>query len=368
MNVPYLDFSEQYKIIKKQVFEGINQVCEKGNFILGAEEKKFETDFAQFCDVQYGVGVNSGTDALYLAVGSLGIGPGDEVILPTFTFIATSLCISSMGATPVFVDIEADTYNLDPQKIRDAITDKTKCIIPVHLYGQPANMEEIVQIAREKNIAVVEDAAQAHGAKYKGKRVGSLGDIGCFSFYPTKGLGAFGDGGCMVTDNKEIYDTACMLRDYGRVGRYEHKVKGFNSRLDTIQAIVLAAKLPLLDEWNNMRKENAAYYFELLKGREGMGVSKISDDRDHVFQTFAVRIKKNRRDEVLAGMQEKGVGVLIHYPIPLHLQEAYKDLGYKKGDFPEAELLADEIMSIPMFPHMKKEQIEYVCESLKELV
>jgi dTDP-4-amino-4,6-dideoxygalactose transaminase len=366
MKVPFLDFSEQYQTIKDEVTQGFGNVCAKGNFILGDEEKDFEKDFARYCGVDYAIGVNSGTDALYLALGALEIGPGDEVILPTFTFIATALCISYTGAKPVFVDNEDVTNNMDPQKLEDAITPNTKAIMPVHLYGLPAHMDEIRAIAQKHNIPVVEDAAQAHGSEYKGQKVGSLGDVACFSFYPTKGLGAFGDGGCIVTNRKEIYDTARMLRDYGREGRYEHKVKGFNSRLDTLQAVVLAAKLPLLDEWNEMRIANAAHYKEFLSGTEGIQLPNTLDDRKHVYQTYAVRVKN--RDQVLEGMKEKGVGVLIHYPIPLHLQGAYKDLGHQKGDFPMAERLADEVLSLPMFPHMSKDQIAYVCKSLKEVV
>ncbi len=282
------------------------------------------------------------------------------------TFIATALCISYTGATPVFVDNEGITNNIDPQKLEEAITPNTKAIMPVHLYGLPAQMDEINAIAKKHNIAVVEDAAQAHGSDYHGKKVGSLSDVACFSFYPTKGLGAFGDGGCIVTNKKEIFDTVCMLRDYGRVGRYEHKVKGFNSRLDTLQAVVLAAKLPLLDLWNNMRIENAAYYNELLKDVEGVQLPSQIENVRHVYQTYAVRLKN--RDQILEGMKEKGVGVLIHYPIPLHLQPAYSELGHKKGDFPVAEQFGAEVLSLPMFPHMTKEQIEYVCKSLKELV
>ncbi len=366
MNVPFLDFSEQYQTIKKEVMEGFGRVCEKGNFILGEEEKNFEKAFADYCGVEHGIGVNSGTDALYLALGSLGVGKGDEVILPTFTFIATALCISYTGAKPVFVDNEDATNNMDPQKLEEAITPQTKAIMPVHLYGLPANMDEIKAVAQKHNIPVVEDAAQAHGSDYKGQKVGSLGDVACFSFYPTKGLGAFGDGGCIVTNRKDIYETACMLRDYGRVGRYEHKVKGFNSRLDTLQAVVLAAKLPLLDEWNNMRIKNAAQYKQCLADVEGIQLPNVLEDRKHVYQTFAVRVKD--RDKVLEGMKEKGVGVLIHYPIPLHLQKAYAELGHQKGDFPVAEQLADEVLSLPMFPHMSQEQIEYVCSCLKDVI
>ncbi|MCA9407170.1 MAG: DegT/DnrJ/EryC1/StrS family aminotransferase [Candidatus Omnitrophica bacterium] len=366
MNIPFIDFSEQYNLIKDEVDAGLKSVFQKGNFILGEEEKDFEAQFAHYCDAKYAVGVNSGTDALYLALAALDIKPGDEVIVPSFTFIATALCISYTGAKPVFVDVEDQTYNMDSDQLKKAITDKTKVIMPVHIYGQPANMDEINKIAQERNIAVVEDACQAHGSTYKGKKVGSLGDIACFSFYPTKSLGGFGDGGMIVSDNINIDEKTKMLRDYGRQGRYDHKIKGFNSRLDTVQAVVLAAKLKHLDQWNKMRNDNAAYYCELLKDVDGVVTPLIKDDRTHVFQTFAVRLQN--RDKICDELKKKGVGVLIHYPIPVHLQEAYADLGYKKGDLPVSEQLADEVLSLPMFPHMNKNQIEYVCESLKELV
>jgi len=366
MNVQFIDFKEQYNIIKDEIDVGLKQVFEKGNFILGQEEKDFESEFARYCAARYGVGVNSGTDALYLALASLDIGPGDEVILPTFTFIATALCVSYTGAKPVFVDIEDTTYNLDPKKVEQAITQNTKVILPVHIYGQSADMDVILKIAKKNNIKVVEDAAQAHGAFYQGKRIGSLGDISCFSFYPTKSLGAFGDGGMIVTDNKEIYEKILMLRDYGRIGRYEHKIKGYNSRLDTVQAVILSAKLKRLDSWNKMRGENALYYCELLKGVKGVKTPQTKKDRNHIYQTFAVRLKN--RDQVCDGMKQKGIGVLIHYSIPLHLQEAYKELGHKAGEFPVAEGVSREILSLPMFPHMTKKQIKYVCDSLEELV
>jgi len=265
VDVQFIDFSEQYEAIKDQIDSGLKNVFEKGNFILGQEEKDFEAEFAAYCGVQFGVGVNSGTDALYLALTALDVDVGDEVIIPDFTFIATALCISYTGAKPVFVDIEEETYNIDPQKLKEAITDKTKAVIPVHLYGQPANMDEITAIAQKRNVAVVEDAAQSHGATYKGRSIGSLGDIACFSFYPTKGLGAFGDGGMIVTDKEDIYEKLLMLRNYGRKSRYEHKIKGYNSRLDTVQAVILSAKLKFLNDWNKMRGERAAQYSSYLK-------------------------------------------------------------------------------------------------------
>ena len=366
MNVPFIDFREQYHAIKDKVDTGLKKVFEDGSFILGPQEKAFEEEFARYCEVQYAVGVNSGTDALYLALLALDIGPGDEVIVPTFTFIATALCVSYTGAKPVFVDIEEETYNIDPVRFKAAITGKTKAVIPVHIYGQPANMDEINAIARKRKIAVVEDACQAHGAAYQGKKAGSLGDVACFSFYPIKSLGAFGDGGMVVTSDKDIYEKMLMLRDYGRKGRYDHKIQGYNSRLDTVQAVVLSAKLPLLDEWNRMRNGVAASYGKLLKNEGGIRTPVIQKGRTHVFQTFAVRVP--HRDRICEAMQKAGIGVLIHYPIPLHLQEAYAQLGYKKGDFPVAERVSGDILSLPMFPHMRKEQVEYVCKNLKELV
>lgn len=366
MKVPFIDFSEQYEEIKKELDGGLKEVFRKADFILGEEAEAFEKEFAGYCQAKHGVGVNSGTDALYLAVSALDIDAGDEVILPSFTFIATALCISYAGAKPVFVDIEKDTYNLDADKIKKAITPKTKAIIPVHIYGQAADMDEIQKIAKEHNLKIIEDAAQAHGATYKGKKIGSLGDVACFSFYPTKGLGAFGDAGMVVTSDKAVFSKCSMLRDYGRVSRYSHKIKGYNSRLDTIQAVVLSAKLKRLDRWNKMRAEHAAYYCKLLKGIDGVVTPVTKPDRSHVFQTFAIRIKN--RDRVVEKLKEDGISALVHYPIPIHLQEAYQELNHKRGDFPVSEAVADDILSLPMFPHMTKEQIEHVCDSIKKIV
>ncbi len=364
MSIPFIDFKEQNRLIRDEVDSGFKKVLEKGDYILGEQAHIFEAAFSKYCEVQYGVGVNSGTDALHLALMALGIQEGDEVIVPTHTFIATALCVSFCRAKPVFVDIEPDTYNIDPKSFQAAITGKTKAVIPVHIYGQPANMDEINAISRKHGIKVVEDAAQAHGSRYKGKRVGSMGDVACFSFYPTKSLGACGDAGMIVTDNKDIYEKALMLRDYGRQGRYEHKIKGTNSRLDTLQAVVLNAKLKHLDQWNEMRAKNAATYGQLLKHLKNVVTPITKEDRTHVFQTYAILVPN--RDKVVEAMKAQGVGVLIHYPIGLHLQEAYADLGHQKGDFPVAEKVASQVMSLPMFPHMAKEQIEAVVAALEK--
>ncbi|MDO8675076.1 MAG: DegT/DnrJ/EryC1/StrS family aminotransferase [Candidatus Omnitrophota bacterium] len=363
MSVPFVDFKEQNRMIRGEVDAGFMKVFEKGDFILGEEAQTFEKSFAKYCDAAYGVGVNSGTDALYLALSALDIREGDEVIVPTHTFIATALCVSFAGAKAVFADIEPDTYNIDPKSFERAITPRTKAVIPVHIYGQPADMDEITAIARKHGIKIVEDAAQAHGSRYKGKRAGSLGDVAGFSFYPTKGLGACGDAGMIVTNDRAIYEKALMLRDYGRKGRYEHKIKGHNSRLDTIQAVVLNAKLKHLDAWNALRAKIAARYAELLKPLKVV-TPVTKSDRTHVFQTYAVRVPN--RDKVVERMNAKGVSVLIHYPIPLHLQEAYAELGHVQGDFPVAEKVSSDIMSLPMFPHMTGEQVEAVVAALKE--
>lgn len=366
MKVPFVNLLPQYKEVKKEINVGLKSVFEKANFILGQEVKDFENTFAQYCESKYAVGVNSGTDALHLALKAAGVKEGDEVIVPAFTFIATALAVSYTGAKVVFVDIEEDIYNMDPQKLQKAITPRTKAIIPVHLYGQAANLKEILDIARANNIVVIEDCAQAHGALYNGKKIGSFGLCGCFSFYPTKGLGAFGDGGMIVTSDENFYKKVLMLRDYGRKDRYEHVIKGYNSRLDTVQAVVLAAKLKRFDEWNKKRVTAAEYYNKFLRKIKGVVAPMMRSDRTHVFQTFAIRTPN--RDTVCQKLQAAEIGALIHYPIPLHLQTAYAELGYKKGDFPVSEKVAGEILSIPMFPHISKREISTVCKTIKEIL
>jgi len=371
MKVPFLDLSQQYKEIKKDLDIALRKVMLRGDFILGKEVALFEQEFAKYCNRKFAVGVNSGTDALFLALLSLGIGPQDEVIVPVFTYIATAFAVNFTGAKPVFVDIEEHTYNIDVNKIEEAITKKTKAIIPVHLFGQPADMQPILEIARKYNLKIIEDAAQAHGAKYKisennWKKAGSIGDIGCFSFYPTKNLGAFGDGGMVVTDDESIYKKLLMLRDYGRRSRYEHVILGYNSRLDTIQAAILRAKLKHLDKWNRMRRKNAKIYIDELKGIKSIVLPCEADYAKSVYHIYAVRVKN--RDRVIRELTKNGIGALIHYPIPLHLQKVYKPLGYKKGDFPIAEKVAQEIISLPMHPHLKNSQIKFIVEIIKNIV
>jgi dTDP-4-amino-4,6-dideoxygalactose transaminase len=371
VSIAFMDLGKQYEEIKTEVREGLERVLQKGNFILGEEEKTFEEEFASYCGAKFAVGVNSGTDALFLGLLSLGIGKDDEVIVPAFTYIASALAVSYTGAKPVFVDIEENTYNIDTGKIEKAITKKTKAIMPVHLYGHPVDMGPLIKIARKHNLKIIEDCAQAHGAtckirdqksKIRNIKVGTFGDMGCFSFYPTKNLGAAGDGGIVITDNEDIYKKLLMLRDYGRKNRYEHVIKGYNSRLDTLQAVILSAKLKRLDKWNEMRRKNASIYSKLLQGKNNIVIPVEESYAKHVYHVFAIRIK--RRDSVCEELKKKGISVLVHYPIPLHLQEAYKELRYKKGDFPVAERVSQEIVSLPMYPHLKEEDIKKISGAL----
>lgn len=366
MRVDFVDLNSQYQQIKPEIEEGLKAVFNKGNFILGDEVKQFEEAFAKYCGRQFGIGVNSGTDALFLGLLSLGIGKGDEVIIPAFTYIATALAVSYTGAKVVFVDIDEDTYNITAGKIKKAITAKTRAIIPVHLYGQPADMDELLPVARENNLKVIEDAAQAHGAEYKNKRAGSIGDLGCFSFYPTKNLGAFGDGGIVTTDDPENQRRLLRLRDYGRKDRYEHIIKGYNSRLDTVQAVILRAKLKYLDRWNKLRQENARIYTELFAGCKGIITPIVRNYCTHVYHIYAVRVKN--RDSVYESIRNNGIGALIHYPLPLHLQKAYSELGYQKGEFPVAEKVANEIISLPMHPFLKRPEMEFVAEQILKAI
>jgi len=368
MKIQFSDLGAQHKEIRKEINRSIAGVIKRGDFILGKDVELFEKEFAGFCQCRYAVGVSSGTAALFLAVASLDIGAGDEVIVPAFTYIATALAVSYTGAKPVFVDIDEKTYNINTDKIKQAITKNTKAIIPVHLYGQPANMDEILKIAKENNLQVIEDTAQAHGALLKmrdGKiRVaGGIGDIGCFSFYPSKNLGALGDGGAVVTNCEKIYKKLLMLRDYGRISKYEHAMIGYNSRLDTLQAAVLRIKLERLPKWNAMRRKGADIYNQFLQGVEGVVTPYLAENAEHVYHVYAVRLKN--RGKACEVMKEQGISAIIHYPIPLHLQKAYAELGYKKGDFPVAERVSEEILSLPMYPHIKKQQIKFVVDVLK---
>lgn len=365
--IPFCDLRPQHGELKKDIEGAIKAVIKRGDFILGEDVLRFEEEFASFCDCRYAVGVSSGTAAIFLALAGLDIGAGDEVLVPDFTYIATALSVSYTGAKPVFVDIDPKTYNIDVSVLEKAITKNAKAIIPVHLYGQPANMPEIMRIAKRYNLKVVEDAAQAHGAAIKmpdGKfhPAGSLGDIGCFSFYPSKNLGGFGDGGMIVTNSDDIYRKLLMLRDYGRISKYEHAIIGYNSRLDTIQAAVLSVKLKKLLTWNKMRQAAAGAYNRLFEG-SSVVTPYVMDNVRHVYHVYAVRTKN--REAVYNALKRKEIFSIIHYPIPVHLQKAYHGLGYKPGDFPVSESAAGEILSLPMYPHIRRDQIKTVVNTVK---
>jgi len=370
VKIPFVDLGAQYRGIREEVLAAVDSVCSESRFILGPDVAQFETEFAQYVGAGHAISVASGTDALHLALRALGIGPGDEVITVANTFIATALAISHAGATPVLVDCLPDSYNIDPAAVRRAVTPRTKAIVPVHLYGQAADMDAILEIAREHGLKVVEDACQAHGAGWKGKRLGTMGEIGCFSFYPGKNLGAYGDGGAVVTNDAVLARQLRLLRDYGSPEKYKHQFKGFNSRLDGLQAAVLRVKLPHLDAWNAARFRNAQEYSRRLKDVPGVKTPAIVADAGadsgllpHVFHLYVVQVAQ--RDAVLAKIREAGVIALIHYPIPVHLQDAYAELGRGQGSYPETEKLAGRAISLPMFPELTVEQIAFACDTLR---
>ena len=363
MNINFVDLKRQYSNIKDDIDGAIQRILDNTSFILGKEVEEFEKEFAEYCGVKYCVGVDSGTSALSLALKSLGIGKGDEVITVPNTFIATTLAISSTGASVKFVDINPDTYNIDVAKLENAISDKTKAIMPVHLFGQPANMDKVLEIAKEHNLRVVEDACQAHGAEYKGKKTGSMGDVACFSFYPGKNLGAYGDGGALMTNDEELRDKLIALRNYGSKIKYHHPIKGFNNRLDAIQAAVLRVKLKHLDKWNEKRRKNAQLYNELL--RNGNLEAPIEErSGKHVYHLYVIRTKQ--RDKLAEFLGSRGISTGVHYPIPIHLQKAYEELKLGKGSFPITEKYAGEILSLPMFAELEDEEIKYVADIIKD--
>ncbi|MFH1046616.1 MAG: DegT/DnrJ/EryC1/StrS family aminotransferase [Candidatus Omnitrophota bacterium] len=365
LQVPFVDLKTQYQNLRAELDPRILKTIESCQFILGESVASFEQEFADYCGAKYAVGTSSGTAGLFLALVSLGVGKGDEVIAPANTFIATVLAIAYTGAKPVLVDVDEATYNLDIQKLKSAISKKTKAILPVHLYGQPVDMDPLLELAKKHKLKVVEDACQAHGAEYKGRRVGGLGDVAAFSFYPGKNLGAYGDGGMVVTNEPRIKDSLLMLRDYGQKEKYQHLVKGYNARLDTVQAEILRVKLPHLDRWNEARRAHAQRYTALLKESKGYLITpQLRSWAVPVWHLYVVRVKN--RVALMQHLKEQGVSTGIHYPIPIHLQPAFADLGYKPGDFPITEKTAAEILSLPMFPELSDTQIEYVVEKIKE--
>ncbi len=362
MNIPFVDLNAQYQTIATEIQEAILGVIEKSDFILGKELEAFEKEFAEYCKVKYAVGLDNGTSALEMALRAYGIGDNDEVITTANTFIATASAIAFTGARPVLVDIDPDTYNLNPTLVESAITNKTKAIMPVHIYGQSADMDRIMDIARKRRLVVIEDACQAHGAIYKEKHVGSIGDAAAFSFYPAKNLGAYGDGGILITNNNEISEKVKMLRNYGQKQKYHHLFLAYNRRLDTIQAAILRVKLKKLDSWNESRRKAAQQYAELLKDNKSIITPIEMEYSKHIYHLYVVRVVN--RDFVQQKLSESGISTGVHYPIPIHLQPAYEYLGYKRGDFPITEKYANEILSLPMFPELTKEQIEYVVQTL----
>lgn len=363
-SIPLVDLKKQYQAIKGEIDKAVLGCIGESNFILGNSVKEFEEKFAEYCGTKFGVGVGNGTDALYLALRACGIREGDEVITTASTFIATAEAITLNGAKPVFVDINPQTFNIDTQKMEKAITDKTKAIIVVHLYGQPADLDEIKRIADLHDLIIIEDCAQAHGAEYKGKKVGSFGKAACFSFFPAKNLGCFGDGGMVITNDEGIYKKVQMLRNHGRVEKYAHEMEGVNSRLDEIQAKVLLIKLKYLDRWNNSRRDHAGYYNINLKNIKGLEIPYLPEWATPVYYVYTIRTKN--REELKKYLNEKGIACGIYYPLPLHLQPAYKHLGYKKGDLPQTEEVADEILSLPIYPEMENDKIDFVVGKIKE--
>jgi len=383
MKVPLLDLKPQYQSLKKELDDAILRVAESQYFILGPEVEKMEKEFCDYLQCKHAIGVSSGTDALLLALMAIDIGPGDEVIVPTYSFFATAGVVSRLNAVPVLTDIDPVTFNIDPEDVKKKITSKTKAIIPVHLYGQSADLEPIVKIAKEKNIFVIEDAAQAIGTDYKdGRRIGNIGDIGCFSFFPSKNLGGYGDGGLVTTNNDKLAYMLRIKRVHGGEQKYYHKVIGGNFRIDALQAAVLRVKLPHLDKWSEKRRSNAEYYYELFKKAglaEEPGKTKFDEKNSvllpkpiykgssavknyHIYNQFIIRVQK--RDELKKFLTENEIGNEIYYPVPFHLQECFRYLGHKEGDFPEAERATKETVAIPIYPELTTVQQAEVVEAI----
>ena len=394
MNIPLIDLRAQYNSISKELDKATIEVLSSAAYIMGKNVTEFEKEFAGYIGTKHAISVGNGTDALVIALKALGIGEGDEVITSTFTYFASAECISAVGATPVFVDVEKDTFNIDPDKIEEKITERTKAIIPVHIFGQSADMDKINIIAKKHNLKVIEDACQAVGAKYKGKMIGTLSDVACFSFFPTKNLSCAGDGGMIVTSDDSIATIATALRTHGsgetgqkaynllnniteevvtsKSGddtvynplKYYNYLIGYNSRLDAIQAAILRVKLPYLDKWNSRRKEIAKIYDEELIDSNVI-TPRVREENDTVYHQYV--LQSDNREEVLAKLKEKGIATGVYYPVPLHLQKVYTDLGYKEGDMPVAEYLSHRTFAIPVYPELSEEQIQYIVDSIKNV-
>lgn len=365
MTVPFLDLRAAYQELQTEIDAAISGVLEGGWYVLGSEVAAFEAEYADYCDATHCIGLGNGLDALHLSLRALGVGPGDEVIVPSNTFIATWLAVSQCGATPVPVEPSEATYNIDPEMIERAITPSTKAILPVHLYGQPADIDSILPIARHNGLFVVEDGAQAHGARYKGRRIGAHSDAVTWSFYPGKNLGALGDGGAVTTDNPELANRIVALRNYGSHRKYVHEVRGYNSRLDELQAAVLRVKLRYLDDWNSRRTSIAQHYIQSLS-KIGSVLPQVPEWADPVWHLFVLRY--SRRDSLQQRLTELNVGSLIHYPIPPHMQSAYDHMGFQQGTFPRALKLANEVLSLPIGPHLGLEAADKVVAAVRTAV
>lgn len=363
MNIQFVDLKKQYAPFKEEILAGIEEVLDGMQLFLGKNVQQFEKDFAEFSRVKHGIGISDGTSALHIILRALGIGPGDEVISVSHTFIATAEAILLSGATPVFVEVDPDTYLMDISQVEARITPQTKAIMPVHLYGQTVDMDPLLEIAKRHNLKVIEDACQAHGAEYKGRRAGGLGDAAAFSFYYSKNLGAYGEGGFVTTNDDALAEKIRKIRDHGSGVRYHHEMLGFNARLDEIQAVVLRAKLPHLDEWNQKRRQHASLYNELLKDTP---VKTPTENPDNLPVYHLYVIAAPKRDELQAFLREKGVYTGIHYPIPIHQQQMVESLGYNDGDFPVTETVTSQILSLPMFAELEDDEIKYTVDAIKE--
>ncbi|MCZ6503707.1 MAG: DegT/DnrJ/EryC1/StrS family aminotransferase [Gammaproteobacteria bacterium] len=359
--IPFMDIKAQVNALRPEIDVAIARVLESSQFVLGEEVAAFEEEFAAYCSGRYGIGVNSGTSALHVALLAAGIGTGDEVITVPLTFVATVASIELTKARPVFVDVDPHSLTMDVHQLESVITPRTKAILPVHLHGQTADMDPILEVARRHNLVVIEDAAQAHGAEYKGRRVGSIGDMGCFSFYPGKNLGACGEGGMVVTNNTDYARTIRMLRDWGQERKYHHVLKGYNYRMDGFQGAILRVKLRKLEAWTEARRAHAAHYNKLLSGSNVVTPAEMPYAR-HVYHVYAIRM--GERNQLQQALQAKAIQTGIHYPIPVHLLEAYTDLGYRPGSFPQAESATNEVLSLPMYPELTISAIEQVVESV----
>jgi dTDP-4-amino-4,6-dideoxygalactose transaminase len=364
MGVPFFDITRQNQRMRKNLDAAISGVVSSGRFILGETVASLEKEIAAYCGVKYAVGLASGTDALHLALRACGVKEGDEVITSPFTFVATAEAIAYCGAKPVFVDIDPKTFNLDPEEIEKKITKKTRAILPVHLYGQACEMKKIAILCKKNGLKSIEDCAQAIGAEYNGQKVGSFGDAGCFSFFPTKNLGCFGDGGMVTTNNKELYEQLIALRNHGSKQTYHYDVIGHNSRLDAIQAAILHVKLSFLEDFSQKRRKNAKVYRSLLKDIDSVSLPFELPEAKHVFNQYTIRLKA--RDKLYGFLKERSIGSMVYYPLSLHLQKAFAWLGRRKGDFPQSESAQAEVLSLPVFPEMEEKEIEETCQAIKD--